>query len=438
MGDKAIQALLVEDNEDHVELISRAFSSYEGRNFELQTADTLSAARSALSESTPDLMIVDYRLPDGEGVELLPGNLEDRVLPIIVMTGHGDQDLAVNALKAGAIDYVVKSETTMANMANICERALHEWRHICERRQALHQLSIREAQIISIFQAVPTGIGVAVERVITDANEHLCDLLGYSADELIGRDARMLYDSDAEFERVTRVKYPQIEKTGAGTIETRFLRKDGKSIDVWLGFSAIDPADLSAGVTFTALDISQRKEAEKQVRFMASHDSLTGLANRSLFMDRLSTALAVAKRHRSGAVVMFVDLDDFKAVNDSMGHEAGDDVLKQAATRIETCLRESDSTARFGGDEFLALLPMTTNRDAAAGVAAKIIDSMSHAFAVNGGEVRLGCSIGIALFPEHGNQSEDLISQADAAMYAAKKSGKNSYQYPPARNPESV
>jgi len=429
VSDKAVQVLLVDDNEDHTELIRRSFTDHKGHCFELQTAETLAAARSILAEAIPDLMIIDYRLPDGEGVELLPGSLGEREFPIIVITGHGDQNVAVNALKSGAIDYVVKTETTMADMANICERAMREWQYVCERRQALAQLSLREAQIKSIFQAAPTGIGVAVDRVITNANEHLCELLGYSEDELIGRDARMMYDSDAEFERVTRVKYPQIEKTGEGTIETRFRRKDGRSIDVWLGFAVIDPANLSAGVTFTALDISQRKEAEQQVRFIATHDNLTGLANRSLFMDRLSTTLAVAKRHHSGAAVMFVDLDDFKDVNDAMGHDAGDDVLKETAVRITSSLRESDSTARFGGDEFLALLPMTTSREAAAGVAAKIIDSIAHVFPVSGSEAKLSCSIGIALFPEHGNQPEDLINQADAAMYEAKKAGKNNFQF---------
>jgi len=116
-------------------------------------------------------------------------------------------------------------------------------------------------------------------------------------------------------------------------------------------------------------------------------------------------------------------------VNDEMGHEAGDEVLKQTAARIMACLRESDSIARFGGDEFLVLLPMSTSRDAVAGVAAKIIDSIGHAFKVNGGEARLGCSVGIAMFPEHGKQPEELISEADAAMYAAKKAGKNRCQF---------
>ena len=429
MSDKAVQVLLVDDNSDHAELIRRSFADHKGHRFELQVVETLAEAKSALAESIPDLMIVDYRLPDGEGVELLPGSLGEREFPIIILTGHGDQNVAVHALKSGALEYVVKSEATMADMANISERAMCEWKFICERRQVLAELRIRETQIKNIFQATPTGIGVAVDRVITDANEHLCELLGYSEDELVGQNTRMMYDSDAEFERVTRVKHPQIEKAGAGTIETRFQRKDGSSIDVWLGFAAIDPANPSSGITFSVLDISQRKQAERQVRFMATHDNLTGLANRSLFMDRLSTALAVARRHKSGAAVMFIDLDDFKDVNDTMGHDAGDEVLKQAAVRITSSLRESDSTARFGGDEFLALLPMTTSRKAAAGVAAKIIASIAHEFSVNGGEVQLGCSVGVAMFPEHGNQAEEMINRADAAMYKAKGAGKNNFQF---------
>jgi len=256
-------------------------------------------------------------------------------------------------------------------------------------------------------------------------------MLGYRVDELIGRDERVLFCNDQEFKRCVRLVEDQLGKTGIGSIETRFSTKGGGIIDVWLGAAPVDVADRTAGLTFTALDITARKKAEAEMRFMASHDGLTGLANRNLFMDRLSSALTMARRNKSGVAVMFIDLDDFKDINDSMGHEAGDIVLQQVAARIMACLRESDSTARFGGDEFLVLLPMTTSREAASSVADKIIALMGDAFDLDAHEARLSCSIGIAMAPEHGNRAQDLINLADAAMYEGKQSGKNGYRFVP-------
>jgi len=429
VDDKLVRVLLVEDNVDHAELIRRGLDDCKDSCFKLQLAASLSEARAMLAELPPDLMIVDYRLPDGEGVELLPGSFEKREFPIILMSGHGDQTLAVSALKSGAINYVVKSASTMADMPNICEHALQEWRYICERRQALRQLSVREALIKKMFQAAPTGIFMLVGQKLAFINEHLCAMLGYQLEELMEKDERILFCNDEEFDRCVRLIADQIAKTGMGSVESRFMTKNGSIMDVWLGAAPVDIANHAAGITFTALDITARKKAEADMRFMASHDNLTGLANRNLFMDRVSTALAVARRQESEAATMFIDLDDFKDVNDSLGHEAGDIVLQQVAARIIACLRESDSVARFGGDEFLVLLPMTESREAVTGVSEKIIAAMGREFKVGGGRMSLGCSIGIAIFPEHGKRAEELISHADAAMYEAKQSGKNSFRF---------
>jgi len=426
-----IHVLLVEDEEDHAELIRRgmAVRDPDAPEFRLQVAATLAEARAMLAKYTPDLMIVDYRLPDGEGVELLPGSFEKREFPIILMTGHGDQALAVNALKSGAMDYIVKTEATMTDMQKTCEHAMHEWQYIKERRKALQQLSTREAMIKRMFQAAPTGIYMVVKHKISFVNEHLSAMLGYGADELVGEKEGVLFCNDQEFERSSRLIADQIGKSGLGSVETRFAGKHGENMDIWLGAAPVDEENPAAGITFTALDITERKKAEADMRFMASHDSLTGLANRNLFMDRMSSALAMARRHKSGVAAMFLDLDDFKEINDSMGHDVGDIVLQQVAARIMACLRESDSTARFGGDEFLVLLPMTVGREAAAGVAAKVIAEMSQPFEINDHVAKLGCSIGIAMFPEHGKSPEELINRADAAMYEAKQSGKNAWLF---------
>jgi diguanylate cyclase (GGDEF)-like protein/PAS domain S-box-containing protein len=270
---------------------------------------------------------------------------------------------------------------------------------------------------------------MVVKKQIAFANEHLGSMLGYPVDQLVGKNEGELFSSDGEYNRWLRVASDQISKVGTASVETRFKCMDGSIIDIWLGAAPVDAADAAAGITCTALDITARKRAEEDMRFLASHDSLTRLPNRNLFMDRLASALAIARRNKIGVAVMFIDLDDFKQVNDEMGHEVGDEVLKQTAARIMACLRESDTIARFGGDEFLVLLPMTTSREAVAGVGDKIVAALRQGFKVNGTETRLSCSVGIAMFPEHGSQFEALINEADAAMYAAKKAGKNGYHF---------
>ncbi len=173
----------------------------------------------------------------------------------------------------------------------------------------------------------------------------------------------------------------------------------------------------------------RHKEAEEKVRHAASHDGLTNLPNRTLFLDRVSVALATARRNRSQAAVLFIDLDGFKAVNDTLGHEAGDLLLQGVAERLRSCVREMDTVSRHGGDEFTISLVGVTDRDAAALVAKKLISRLSDPFALDGRQANIGASIGIAMYPEHGETAEDLLQQADAAMYAVKHRGKNNFEF---------
>jgi diguanylate cyclase (GGDEF)-like protein len=176
-------------------------------------------------------------------------------------------------------------------------------------------------------------------------------------------------------------------------------------------------------------EIAERRQAEAIITHMANHDSLTGLPIRPLFMDRLSHALAAARRSGHDVAVLFVDLDGFKSVNDSFGHEAGDRLLKEAARRLLASVRETDTVARHGGDEFTVVLTDVADRNAVTTIARKMIETLAQPFKLQDDEARIGASIGIALYSANGHKPEELLERADAAMYVAKEDGKNTYAY---------
>jgi diguanylate cyclase (GGDEF)-like protein len=176
-------------------------------------------------------------------------------------------------------------------------------------------------------------------------------------------------------------------------------------------------------------DISDRKAAEEQVQLLAYYDALTGLPNRTLLRDRLSQALASARRRKDKVALLFLDLDRFKDINDSMGHSAGDLLLKEVAARLKRWAREQDTVARLGGDEFLIVLTDVKDIPGAAVAAERLMDAMTAEFVVQGHPLMVSCSLGISIFPEHGAESETLIKNADAAMYSAKDYGRNNFQF---------
>jgi diguanylate cyclase (GGDEF)-like protein len=168
-----------------------------------------------------------------------------------------------------------------------------------------------------------------------------------------------------------------------------------------------------------------RIEVEEKLRHLATHDPLTGLPNRNLLMDRLSTVLAQAKRAETSTALAFIDLDGFKAVNDTQGHEAGDILLMEAAQRLLGCIRESDTLARIGGDEFIVSFFAVAERKSVPSMAEKILKSLNRAFDINGQKVRISASIGISFYPDDGATPDTLMKSADQAMYEVKEAGKN-------------
>ncbi|HZR68226.1 MAG TPA: PAS domain S-box protein [Burkholderiales bacterium] len=212
--------------------------------------------------------------------------------------------------------------------------------------------------------------------------------------------------------------------------EYRFLRSDGTYARVLdRGHAVRDSAGRAVRMIGAMTDITMRKEAEEKLAYLAQFDSLTGLPNRHLFRDRLMQAMARARRSGKAMAVLFIDLDRFKLINDTLGHGAGDRLLKEATGRLRSCVRSSDTVGRFGGDEFGAIITDLAKPADASLVAQKIIDALARPFQLDGHESYVTASVGITLFPADGEEAGTLIMNADAAMYRAKEQGRNTYQY---------
>ena len=253
------------------------------------------------------------------------------------------------------------------------------------------------------------------------------NLLGYEPAEMVGSS---VYDFITDADRES-VRHANVVLSSEPTSFTyRIRHKDGH--EVWFESTSkpvFDPATgLVTEVVSVSRDISERKHAEEQIEYQAYHDALTGLPNRLLFRDRLTVALAHAKRMTECLAVMFLDLDRFKYVNDTLGHSLGDELLKAIATRLRKVLREEDSIARMGGDEFTVLIGDVSGAEDAAKVAQKLLDAVAQPVRVEGQELFITTSVGIAIYPNDGDTAEALLKNADNAMYRAKEAGRSGYQ----------
>lgn len=273
-----------------------------------------------------------------------------------------------------------------------------------------------------------------VQTGFTVFNERWAEMIGYTLAELapVNIETWVKYShpddlarSNDLLEKHFRKELPYYE------CEARMRHKDGHWI--WVldrgRVATWTEEGLPLTMSGTHQDITTRKLAEEQIRYMATHDMLTGLPSLRLAKDRLAVGLGMARRHKNKAAVMFIDLDGFKAVNDTLGHDAGDHVLKEVAGRLQGLVRETDTVSRVGGDEFLLIATELRSADDAAQIAEKAIQIVSQPITCNGRQTRIGASIGIALYPDQGEDMDLLIKQADSAMYRVKNSGKNGFTF---------
>ncbi len=303
--------------------------------------------------------------------------------------------------------------------------------NITERKQAEEALrqaeekyrAIFEDAVVAIFQSTPDGR-------YTIANPAMARMLGYdSPEELvtsitdISQQVYVDPKSRGEFKRLL---------TKQGTVsdfECQIYRKDGSKMWISANARAVFKAGVLVGYDGMNEDITDRKVAEERVQYLAYYDALTDVPNRTLLQDRLSKALASARRQKDKVALLFLDLDRFKNINDSLGHALGDFLLQKVGERLKRWAREQDTVARLGGDEFLIVLTRIRDVADAAVAAERLMAAMTNEFIVQGNPLSISCSLGISIFPDHGESGEILIKNADAAMYSAKEKGRNNFRF---------
>jgi len=261
------------------------------------------------------------------------------------------------------------------------------------------------------------------------ANRKFQDIAGYSEEELKTMSFREMSLESEMLASEASLRLLLAGEIPSYAIEKRYVRKDGEPVWVNVAVSRMVASDAEVNLMIVVEDISRRKQYEHELRHMASHDVLTGLANRSLLMDRLDQALALAHRAQHQVAILFIDLDRFKTINDSLGHEAGDHVIVEAGRRLAGIVREGDTVARLGGDEFVVLMPDILDGSAAAVLSAKLLEALLLPMNVLGHEFSPVGSIGISIYPRDGVDSNALLKNADAAMYRAKELGRGNFQF---------
>jgi diguanylate cyclase (GGDEF)-like protein/PAS domain S-box-containing protein len=302
-------------------------------------------------------------------------------------------------------------------------------RHLTSVRESEAALKLRDRAIESSVNAIVITDARAPGEPIVYVNPAFERITGFSAAEAVGRDWIFLYGDDADQPGLEGIR-AALRNQREGHAVLRNYRKDGSLF--WNELFVAPVRDPDGGVShFVGVlnDITDNRRYQEELEHQANHDSLTDLPNRNLLRDRIGQAIVFADRYDQVAVIAFLDLDNFKLVNDSLGHDAGDQLLKLAAGRLASLLRASDTVARIGGDEFVLVLHFSEGDGMIGQHIQRLLTAIAQPFSINGREVFVTCSVGVSIYPQDGRDGDTLLKNADAAMYRAKEQGKNTFQF---------
>jgi diguanylate cyclase (GGDEF)-like protein/PAS domain S-box-containing protein len=430
--------------DDEPRLLQSLYDLLSNRGFILVTANSGAEAITRLSAEMFDLVILDLRMADISGQEVMDYmNLHQMDANVIVTSGDVGIEAAIGALRRGAYDYLRKPYPR-EELIKAVQNALHQRQLEAENKQIAGKLESSERIYRYLVDSSPDIIFTLDHQgKLTFVNNRTLPLLGYNAEELIGKHyAGMVHSRDLE-----RANYVlsdgQQQQRWSRNIELRLKSRhqieEGRVFSVELMSVSFTtqvmrtegmPQNLEQmGIYGVARDITDRKRADELIAYQAYYDILTDLPNRVLFKDRLNLALLQAKRKKGGLAVMFVNLDRFKVINDSLGHQLGDELLQLATARLKDCLRHSDTLSRFGSDEFNVVLPELDSVQDPTRVAQAFLDALRAPFALGGQTIHITASIGVSVYPKDGESVDDLLRNADLAMHAKKSAGRNGYKF---------
>ena len=437
------RVLLIEDNPGDARLLREMFDEQGASGTKLTIEQSMTEAETYLAENAVDIVLLDLGLPDAQGLAAVRrAHAAAPRVPLVVLTGMDDESLATQALQEGAQDYLVKSQIDSYGTTRGLVRAL---RYSIERKALEDALFVEKERA----QVTLNSIGDAVACTDLSGNLTFLNLVaekltGWSWQEAAGRPMpdvfRILDTATREvipnpMERA--IRRDQTVHLPAGSI---LVRRDGFEIPVEDSVAPIhDGEGQVAGAVIVFRDVSLARAMAQQMAHSAEHDFLTGLPNRMLLNDRISQAIALAARHKKSVAVLFLDLDGFKHINDSLGHPLGDKLLQSIANRLEDCVRGSDTVSRQGGDEFVVLLSEVEQSEDAAITARRMLDAVALPHSIEQHDLYVTTSIGVSVYPEDGLDPQTLIKNADTAMYQAKENGRQSFQFfKPAMNVRAV
>ncbi|MEA3546904.1 MAG: EAL domain-containing protein [Thermodesulfobacteriota bacterium] len=405
--------LVVDDTLTNIDLLTDVLMD----DYRLGIAMNGQKALAFVDRNPPDLILLDIMMPEMDGYEVcrcLKKNRKTRDIPVIFITAMSDTAHVAKGFDVGGVDYVTKPFHSLEVKARVKT-------HLILKNQLSMSARIFESSLDGIIVTDP-------DTVIQIVNPAVSEITGYSAEEMIGRKTNML-QSRRHDESFYQDMWNTLIEMGNWTGEIWNRKKNGEIYPQWLSITVI--RDLWGRVTnYVGVfhDMSEMKRQQDELKYQASHDALTDLPNRHFFQYRLMDSMANAGRHGEMLAIMLLDLDNFKSVNDSLGHTTGDTLLQEVALRLLRCLGEGGFVSRLGGDEFAILLEDVRNEERAVKVAGQIYESISKPFHLKTHDFFLTVSIGITFCPGDGQDPETLLKNSDIAMFRAKQRGGNSYE----------
>jgi diguanylate cyclase (GGDEF)-like protein/PAS domain S-box-containing protein len=439
MNDSGGNILLIEDNPADANLIREALTDKRFGPFQIEWVKNLSDGLERLSKGGIQAVLADLLLPDSQGMATLEAlTLVAPRVPILVITGLDDIAIVSQVVQHGAQDYIPKGHldgyTLSRALQNMIDRKKAEDALFTDDERAQVTLnSIGDAVLCTDIAGNVTYLNIVAET-----------MTGWSRKEASGRP---LTDVFQIIDGVTRepTENPMAmaiaqNKTVGLPANCVLMRRDGHESAIEDSAAPIHDRDgHCTGAVIVFHDVSAARSMSLQMTHSAQHDFLTGLPNRTLLNERVSHAIALASRHEKRVAVLFLDLDGFKHINDSLGHPVGDQLLQSVAKRLVNCVRGTDTVSRQGGDEFVVLLSEITQSDDAASSARRMLQAVAEAHSINQHDLHVTASIGVSIYPDDGPDAETLVKNADTAMYQAKDNGRQGFRFfKPAMNVRAV
>lgn len=429
MTNSAQVLLVIEDNPADARLLREMINDQGVHNMRLIDVERMCDAEAYLTSHVVDLILLDLGLFDVRGLEAVQrAHAAAPRVPLVVLTGTDDESLAAQALKYGAQDYLIKGQIETQGLV----RAL---RYAIERKRMEVELFAEKESAQVTLNCIADAVASTNDAgMVSFLNRVAVSMTGWSLAEAKGRPIGEVVRIEDGLTRIAiaspmqRIQGSRAPDQPPG--EYVLVGRDGSETAIEDSVAAIhDLQGRTTGAVIVFRDVGASRAMALAMTHSAQHDYLTGLPNRMLLNDRVNQAIALAPRHNKKVAILFLDLDGFKHINDSLGHPVGDKLLQSVSERLVGCVRGADTVSRQGGDEFVVLLSEVEHSEDAAISALRLLKAVAEPHVIDGHELHVTASIGVSVFPEDGADDETLIKHADTAMYQAKENGRQGYRF---------